>query len=164
VAEINVLKIKDTRGDKMKIKFIVLFAMVLLLSISIQAQTKKDETEAVRQAATDYIESVYDINPELVGRSVHPDLVKLGFYMQDGEYVSAKMTYDQLYKLAVTYNKNGQIPKDAVKKVEILDLSDQTATAKVTAHWGIDYMQLAKFDGKWKIIHILWQSPPKKLD
>jgi hypothetical protein len=38
---------------------------------------------------------------------------------------------------------------------------DQTATAKITAQWGIDYMQLAKFDGAWKIINIVWQTHPK---
>jgi hypothetical protein len=32
--------------------------------------------------------------------------------------------------------------------------------AKITAQWGIDYMQLAKFDGQWKILNIVWQSHP----
>jgi hypothetical protein len=31
----------------------------------------------------------------------------------------------------------------------------------VTALWGIDYMHLAKYDGKWKIVNILWQEPPQ---
>ena len=44
----------------------------------------------------------------------------------------------------------------------MLDVLDQTAVAKVTANWGIDYMLLAKFDGRWKIVEILWQSHPPK--
>jgi hypothetical protein len=52
------------------------------------------------------------------------------------------------------------VPKDAKKEIVIYDVSDQTASAKLTAHWGIDYMHLAKFDGKWKITDILWQTPP----
>ena len=39
---------------------------------------------------------------------------------------------------------------------------DQTAVAKVTASWGVDYMLLGKHDGQWKIQQILWQSPPPK--
>ncbi|MGH7520920.1 MAG: hypothetical protein ACREMI_06550 [Gemmatimonadales bacterium] len=37
----------------------------------------------------------------------------------------------------------------------------QTATAKVVAWWEIDYPQLAKYDGKWMIVNVMWQSPPK---
>ena len=37
---------------------------------------------------------------------------------------------------------------------------DTTAVLKVSAVWGVDHMQLGKFDGKWKVLHILWQSHP----
>jgi hypothetical protein len=47
------------------------------------------------------------------------------------------------------------------KDVLIQDVMDQTATARLSAWWGVDYMQLGKFDGKWKIVHIIWQSYPK---
>jgi hypothetical protein len=38
---------------------------------------------------------------------------------------------------------------------------DQTASAKLTASWGIDYLLLAKYDGRWMITHVLWQTPPR---
>ena len=47
-----------------------------------------------------------------------------------------------------------------INEVQVLDVLDQTATAKIRAQWGIDYMQLAKFDGTWKIINIVWQTHP----
>ena len=31
-----------------------------------------------------------------------------------------------------------------------------TASAKLTADWGVDYFHLAKYEGKWKIVHVLW--------
>lgn len=55
-------------------------------------------------------------------------------------------------------NLTGGAPADAPKKVEILDLLNQTASAKLTASWGVDYFHLAKYEGKWKIVHVLWQS------
>ncbi len=137
---------------------------LILLSLSIAAlgQTDNDRA-AVKQAAMDYIESVYNVNPALVERSVHPDLVKRGFFVRQGEanYSANAMTFTQLVELAKTYNTKGRIPKDAPKEVVVFDVADQTASVKVTAVWGIDYMHLAKYDGKWKIINILWQSPPK---
>ena len=32
--------------------------------------------------------------------------------------------------------------------------------AKVTAWWGTDYLLLGKFDGRWMIRDVLWESPP----
>ncbi len=46
------------------------------------------------------------------------------------------------------------------KNVEVLDYQDQTAAAKVTAWWGTDYVLLGKYNGRWMITHVLWQSPP----
>jgi len=143
-------------------KLLALFLFSLALSVTANAQTK-DDKEAVRQAALDYVESIYEVDSARVERSVHPDLAKRGFFLKQGEtaYMPLTMTYTQLVDLAKNYNKNGRVPKDAPKEVVVYEVSDQTASAKVTASWGIDYLHLAKYDGKWKIINILWQSPPK---
>ena len=53
-------------------------------------------------------------------------------------------------------------PNAAIKKVEIMDIMNQIAAVKVTAWWGVDYLQLGKYDGQWMIAHVIWQSPPKK--
>jgi hypothetical protein len=37
---------------------------------------------------------------------------------------------------------------------------DQTASAKLEAWWGIDHVHLAKFDGKWMIVNVAWQTFP----
>ena len=37
---------------------------------------------------------------------------------------------------------------------------DQTATVKLVAQWGVDYMHLARYDGRWKVVNVLWQSAP----
>ena len=142
-------------------KFLGLILLIVIFSIAGFAQS--DDKAAVKQAALDYIEAVYNVNPSQAERSVHPELVKRGFFVKRGEtaYSPHSMTFNELVELAKTYNARGTIPKDAPKEVVVYDVADQTASAKVTAVWGIDYMHLAKYDGKWKIINILWQSPPK---
>ena len=139
------------------------FALVLACPAVSFAQTDADR-EAVRQAALDYVEGVYEVAPARIERSVHPDLVKRGFYIKKGEtaYSFSPMTFAELVNLAKTYNKAGRVPKDAPKEVTVLDVLDQTASVKLVAVWGVDYMHLAKYDGKWMIVNILWQSPPKK--
>ena len=140
-----------------------IFAMALAFPMSGFAQTDADR-EAVRQAALDYVEGVYGVDPTRIERSVHPDLVKRGFYIKKGEtaYSFSPMTFAELVNLAKTYNKAGRVPKDAPKEVTVLDILDQTASVKVVAVWGVDYMHLAKYEGKWMIVNILWQSPPQK--
>jgi Putative lumazine-binding len=127
------------------------------------AQGASPDKDAVRQAALDYVEGIYNVQPERIERSVHPSLVKRGFYKKDAStpYAEMPMTYEQLVKLAASWNKDGK--RDTkIKEIAILDVLDQTAVVKLTASWGIDYMFLGKFDGKWKITQILWQSHPPK--
>ncbi len=71
------------------------------------------------------------------------------------------MTFEQLVEVAKNWNRAGKLRKDAPKEVTIYDVLDQTATVKLVAEWGIDFMHLAKFDGKWTIINVLWQSPKR---
>ena len=121
-----------------------------------------DDREAVKQAVLDYVEALYEADSARIERSVHRDLFKLGFEKdKDGTYKPYRMTYQQLYDLAGRWNKAGKIPKNSKKEIVVYDVADQTAAAKLTAMWGIDYLHLAKFDGKWMITDILWQTPPR---
>ena len=135
---------------------------VLSLAPASRAQTTEDR-EGVRQAALDYVEGIYHAQPERIQRSVHPSLVKRGFYKRNATapYAESPMTYEQLVKLAASWNKEGT-RDTSVKDVTVLDVLDQTAVAKVTASWGVDYVLLGKYDGNWNITLILWQSPPPK--
>ena len=69
------------------------------------------------------------------------------------------MTQRQLVDLAEGRRTN-PMPDDATWTIELYDVLDVTACAKLTAFWGIDYMLLAKEDGRWTIRQILWQSHP----
>jgi Putative lumazine-binding len=148
----------------MKHVLFLALAMLLAFSATVQAQDNADK-EAVRQAVLDYVEGIYNVEPARIERSVHPDLAKLGFSRRRAETAygpGGKMTFQQLVDIAKTYNKEGRLPKDAPKEIVIYEVLDQTATVKLTAVWGIDYMHLAKFDGQWKIVNVMWQSYPKK--
>lgn len=121
-----------------------------------------DDREAVKQAVLDYVEALYEADSARIERSVHKGLFKLGFERdKEGTYKPYRMSYQELYDLAGRWNKNGRIPKNSKKEIVVYDVADQTAAAKLTAMWGIDYLHLAKFDGKWMITDILWQTPPR---
>jgi hypothetical protein len=131
----------------------------LLLTATAFAQ---DEQAAVERAVLDYVEAIEQGKPELMRRSVHTDLHKFGFFREGPEaaYQIYPMTFDELVELAATFKQDGRVPADARHSVEILDVLDQTASVKLTAFWGVDYLHLAKYDGEWKIVQVLWQSHP----
>ena len=142
-------------------RFSLALIALLLVTSAASAQSVDDRT-AVRQAALDYVEALYEVDTTRIARSVHPDLMKYGYYRADGTYRGGAMTYDELTQLALRWNRDPQRvdPATAVKEVVVFDVLDKTASAKVVAHWGVDYMHLAKVDGQWMIRNILWQSPP----
>ena len=115
----------------------------------------------VRAAVLDYVEGLYEVAPERIERSVHPNLTKIGWTRDPrGTYQEHPLTYEQLVKAGQRYDRNGRVPADAPKEITIYEVLDKTASVKLTAEWGIDYMHLAKLDGKWLILQVLWQGHP----
>jgi hypothetical protein len=144
--------------------FLAVALVILLPNLPVQGQ--ESDREAVRQAVLDYVEGIYGVDPSRVQRSVHPKLAKTGFYRGPNDPAfrpGSNMTFDQLMEIAKNWNKAGKLRKNAPKEITIYDVLDQTATAKLVAEWGTDFMHLAKFDGKWMIVNVLWQSPRREL-
>ena len=73
------------------------------------------------------------------------------------------MSYEQLRTLAGRWNKDGKQAGDkSPRKITVLDMDEMTASVKLEAEWGFDYMHLAKYDGQWKIVNVLWQTYTKR--
>ena len=125
-------------------------------------QPSAAERAAVHRAALDYLEGFYEGDTAKLVRSVRPDVDKRGYerarnataYTEDRMAWPAFLTYANQVK-ARNRPPNPTWPKE----VQLLDVLDQTAAVKVTAWWGTDYLFLAKFDGRWMITQVLWQTP-----
>ena len=124
------------------------------------------EYDNVKAAILDYVEGLYEVDSTRIERSVYPELRKVGYWFnkRDSAYVNnSVMTYNQLVSLSARWNKDGnRVTKDSPKDIEIYEIYDKTASARLVAEWGIDFFQLGKFDGKWQIVNVMWQSAPKK--
>lgn len=126
------------------------------------SQGSDADRAAVEAAARDYVEALYLVDPSRIERSVHPDLVKRGFFPgPQGPWLEHMMTYQELHDLAGIWNEDGNVTAASSPwTVTVVEVLDHTATARVTADWGIDHMHLARYNGEWKIIHVLWQDLP----
>ena len=142
----------------------LMIGMSLTLVASKATAQSGADSAGVRAAVLDYVEGIYKVDTARIIRSVRPELAKRGYYIPRGktEYENEPMTYQELVGVARSWNKAGRVnPETAPKIVQILDLLDQTASVKLTAQWGIDYMHLARYDGRWMIVNVLWQTPPR---
>lgn len=131
---------------------------------ALPAQSAADRA-TVERAVLDYVEGFYEGDSTKLARSVSPEVHKFGFFVprDSTRYVGSAMPFPEFFAYARRVRENSrQAPASAIKRVELLDVLDQTAAAKLTANWGIDYLLLARVDGRWMIRQVLWQTPPRR--
>ena len=134
--------------------------MFLVASLNGLAQ---EDQKLVEEAVLDYVDGFYLGDTSRLIRSISPTVVKYGYYKKKDEtkYTGEPMSFQEMKDYANSVKKrNDPNAGKQAKKVEVLDVQDQTASAKLYAWWGTDYILLAKMNGKWMITHVLWQSAP----
>jgi len=141
----------------------IIFA--LLFCVQITAQEKEMATKNVTEAAYNYIDTFYKADTTLAYKSVHKDLRKVGWWYDEKKKAysnNSEMSFDKLISLAKRWNANGdKVNEASPREVIVLEVSDKIAVVKVTAVWGIDYLNMVNTDEGWKSINIVWQSKPK---
>ena len=123
------------------------------------------DTEAVEKASMNYIEGFYEGDESKVRAGISPELNKHGFWKKKGEE-NYQPAGDFPFEQALSYAKNVRDKKEFAKPgspklVEVIEVSDKIAITKVVANWGVDYLLLAKNDGKWMIRQVLWEGPDR---
>src|SRR4051812_41142364 len=134
----------------------------LVIVVPVAAQTAADSA-AVRATALDYAEGWYEGSAERMGRALHPELVKR-IVVQDTA-TGKTMVQGMGASVLINSTRHGygkETPKDRQQKdVTVLDVFGNAASAKVVMADWVDYMQLAKIEGRWLIVNVLWERKPK---
>ena len=76
--------------------------------------------------------------------------------------IRKSMTHEALHDLAARAYRDRKPPTDAPRRVKTLDAMDHMAMIEIEGNWGIDYAHVARRDGAWKILHVIWQSPRER--
>lgn len=132
--------------------------LLLLLPVAAAAQSAADSA-AVRRAALDYIEGWYEGNPDRMRRAVHDDLAKRIVSHMDGRIIETSAA--ELVGQVERGGGSGTPDAERRTDVRILDLYENAASVRVTAHQWVDYMHLARVDGRWRIMNVLWELTPE---
>ena len=147
-------------------RVLALTAAVILAALPARAAAQQpDDREQVRLAVADYVDGFYQGDSTRLVRSVSPEVRKNGYWRAspDSAYRPSAMPYPAFMRFAagVQAGRN-RPPANAPREIVIFDVQDQTASAKLTAWWGTDYLLLGRENGRWMITHVLWQSPPPR--
>jgi hypothetical protein len=139
----------------------LLLLAVVLAATPVRAQTAADST-AIRQAALDYIEGWYAGDADRMERALHPELAKR-IVITDPQ--SGRQRLDQQSALTLVLGTRAGYGRDTPaerqqKDVTILDMYGNAASAKIVASDWIDYLHLARWNGEWKIVNVLWELKP----
>ncbi len=148
---------------KRAIRFVLLIVLCFPVSNGQDKQDVEKEKAGIRQAALDYAEGYYEGNAERMERAVHPLLCKRGLVRlnEQGEPFLVFMNSEMLIEAA----RSGRGKLDPEMRnitVTVLDLNENTASAKVFTAQFNDFLHLAKVNGAWKIVNVLWRTPLQK--
>ena len=141
-----------------------LIAITLLLAGVAAAQSSApDENAAITKTALNYIEGWYEGDAARMESALHPELAKRMIYTDPK---SGRSQFNHMGAMALVQGTRrgggSKTPKEQqLKEVTILDRFNNAAVVKIVASEWIDYLSVAKFNGEWKIINVLWELKPK---
>ena len=142
----------------------ILILCAALVAIAVPSAAAETEDEAgIKGAALDYLMGWYTGDPERMERALHPDLAKR-IVRTDPE--GKRDRVDQMSAMTlVQYTRKGygkQVPvEERIAEITILDRYGNAAVVKAVARDWVDYLQIGKVNGEWKIINVLWEMKPR---
>ena len=135
--------------------------LLVLCAPSSHAQSAADSA-AIRRAALDYVEGWYEGNADRMARALHPELAKR-IVRTDSSGISRFQNMTAAQLIEATGRGGGRnTPSDQQQKdVVILDIFGSAASVRATMSGWVDYMHLARWNGEWKIVNVLWELKPR---
>ncbi len=122
------------------------------------ASRQPDDRAQIAGVVRDYFEGWYSADPARVARSLHPDMVKR--YVEalpGGREVVQSATRDVMVEMTRAGGGSKTPPERRNIVVAVLDVSDDIAVARASSSEYLEYLSLARCNGQWTIINILWR-------
>src|SRR5437016_13062572 len=144
-------------------RFSISIASLFLGALAFAQTGASDDNESIKKTALDYIEGWYAGDAARMERALHPELAKR---MISTDPKTGRSQFNHMGAMTlVQRTRDGggtKTPEDRqLTEVTILDRFNNAAVVKIVASDWVDYLEVAKFNGDWKIINVLWELKPK---
>jgi hypothetical protein len=121
------------------------------------ASVEPTDRERIVAAATDYVESWLDGDPERMAGCLHPALSKRSVRdHHSGDLSLEEAPFDEMTTAAVARPKD----YDRELQLSVFEVVDGIASARTSCEPFVDLLHLARFDGRWLIVNVLYEERP----
>ena len=147
----------------MRKTFSVIAFTFLIIGTAVAQTSPTDDNAAITKTALNYIEGWYEADAARMESALHPELAKRMIYT-DPKTGRSQFNHMGAMALVQGTRRGGgnKTPKERqLKEITILDRYEGAAVVKIVASDWVDYLSVAKFNGEWKIINVLWELKPK---
>jgi hypothetical protein len=130
-------------------------AAVMVLAANDALAQSREDSVAARAVVRDYLVAWYDGDAALMEQVLHPELAKRNVSTD----ANGRTRFGQMGAMAMVRGTRGRTKQPADQRpieVTLLDMQGTAASAKVVSWDFIDYVHLAKADGRWVIVNDLW--------
>jgi Putative lumazine-binding len=156
----------------------IVLSLVATFAVTFEARARQSSQEAaakpsgaseadlaaIKQTALDYIEGWYEGSAERMERALHPELAKR-IVITDPKSGRSRLDQMGAMTLALGTRSRASSPTPREKRqndVTVLDVFENAASVKIVATDWIDYLHVAKFNGRWVIVNVLWELKPQR--
>jgi len=142
---------------------VMMFAAAALAGAQEPPPATEADRAAIKATALDYAEGCYEANPARMERALHPELAKriVNNDARTGRSVLNNMGASTLVNIVARGCMKDTPKEQQQKDVTIFDVYGNVATVKVVMVGWIDYLHIAKFNGRWVIVNVLWENKPQ---
>jgi hypothetical protein len=138
----------------------LLHALFLVLLLPAAVAAASSDAEQIRAVALDYIEGWYTQDPVRMERALHPQMLKRRVVVDPKTKATSLDEGGTARLVQATTPRPGQPARPLGTQrgdVRVLDVFGNVATVRIDAHEWVDYLHLIRWNGEWKIIHVLWE-------
>ena len=124
-----------------------------------EQESKSADRDAIARVARDYFEGWFEGDAARMERALHPDLAKRSPDDAPAPGELEKLTAREMIDAtAKGVGKTRDVPDRRIE-VEVEHVHRDIANVTVRSAVYIEYLQLVRMRGGWKIVNALWQHP-----
>ncbi|WP_432720694.1 nuclear transport factor 2 family protein [Jeongeupia wiesaeckerbachi] len=137
-------------------RYLLIAAMVMLAGAAQAEQCASKTCNDIVAVAHDYTDGWYNGDGPRMKRAIYEKLVKREIPQNGDKTKISDLSPEGL--VFYTAKGTGATSEPGLRRndVKVLDIYNGMAMVRVDMQDWVDYMQMAKIDGRWQIVNVIW--------